>query len=44
MYTDTHKGLHVKHLLLLSDFSRTSNVSTSFGKIYCYKIPQKLIQ
>jgi len=43
MYTDTHKGLHV-NLLLLSDFSQTSNISTSFGKTYCYQIPQKLIQ
>jgi len=44
MYTDPHKCLHVQDLLLLSDFSQTSNISTSFGKTYCYQIPQKLIQ
>jgi hypothetical protein len=35
---EMHVGLHVKCMLLLSDFDQTWNVSTDFSKTLQYKI------
>jgi hypothetical protein len=37
-------GIHVKHLLFVSEFSKTSIIATDFRKVLKYKISWKSVQ